>query len=118
MPRLPLEPGVRIWQCLRGPILNVSFGIKLIMFQQFPLLSVVISRVLNTPERESPHQHLLWVLWSPLSVRCSPCSCEEQQEMGLGGVKARLFSFPLTVTEGQGRQLRLSAPLRASGLVF
>lgn len=38
--------------------------------------------------------------------------------MGLGGVKARLFSFPLTVTEGQGRQLRLSAPLRASGLVF
>lgn len=38
--------------------------------------------------------------------------------MELGWVKVRLFSFPLTVTEGQGRQLRLSAPLGASGFVF
>lgn len=38
--------------------------------------------------------------------------------MGLGWVKVKLFSFPLTVIEGQGRQLRLSASLRASGFIF
>lgn len=38
--------------------------------------------------------------------------------MGLGWVKIKLFSFPLTVTEGQGGQLRLSAPPRACGFIF
>lgn len=89
---------------------------KLIMFQQFPLMFSVISS-LELPGGRNPPAVPASVVVVP-SLRCRLCSyvvaCEVQQMTWLGWAKVRIFS----VTEKQGGQLRSSVPLRIFGFVF
>lgn len=68
MPKLPLEPGVRKRQSLRGPNLNVSFGLKWIMF---PLLSMLQAESWTSQREKLP---------------TSACSVNEMQPVLMWGV--------------------------------